>query len=146
MSAPYVKLEAGMQHIVNDPIVSRGRVMFSPLEIKLSLMTQFVRSLDTNDESFKHIIFAHPASSSEIKASVFHGLQIRALLRDQCFVRKINEKEKGAWLSFEVVMENIFGNVKAENYETLIASSLVVSFPCLQMQHECQTPLPMQSS
>ena len=34
-------------------------------------------------------------------------------------IRKINNKEKRAWFSFVVVMENFLGNKKTNNYEIL---------------------------
>ena len=118
-------LEAGMPNIVNDPIVSREKIIFPPLHIKLGLMKQFVRALNTDGECFQHIVSALPASSFEkIKAGVFDGPQIRALVRDQDFVRKMDDKERGAWLSFVAVMENFLGNKKADNYETLVATML----------------------
>ena len=48
-----------------------------------------------------NIVSAFPALSFEkIKAGVFDGPQIRALVRDEEFVRQMNDKEKTAWLSF----------------------------------------------
>ncbi|KAK4327299.1 hypothetical protein Pmani_002240 [Petrolisthes manimaculis] len=118
-------LKAGMPNIVNDPIVSREKIIFPPLHIKLGLMKQFVRALNTDGECFQHIVSALPALSFEkLKAGVFDGPQIRALVRDQDFVRKMDDKEKGAWLSFVAVMENFLGNKKADNYETLVATML----------------------
>lgn len=90
-------LEAGMPNIVNDPIVSREKIIFPPLHIKLSLIKQFVKALNTDGESFQHIVSALPALLFEkIKAGVFDGPQIRALVCDQDFVRKMDDKERGA--------------------------------------------------
>nr|XP_057946992.1 uncharacterized protein LOC131140513 [Doryrhamphus excisus] len=44
-------LEAGMPNITHDPIVDRDRIIFPPLHIKLGLMKQFVKALDTEDSN-----------------------------------------------------------------------------------------------
>ena len=118
-------LKAGMPNIVNDPIVSREKIIFPPLHIKLGLMKQFVKALNTDGECFQHIFSVLPGLSFEkIKAGVFNGPQIHALVRDQEFARKMNDKERTAWLSFLAVMANFLGNKKADNYETLVANML----------------------
>ena len=77
-------LEAGMPNILHDPIVSRDKVIFPPLHIKLGLMKQFVKALSSDGECFQYIVSAFPALSIEkIKADVFDGPQIRALVRDK---------------------------------------------------------------
>ncbi|XP_066198436.1 uncharacterized protein [Saccopteryx leptura] len=119
-------LEVGMQNIVNEPIVNRDRIIFSPLHIKLGLMKQFVLALNRESECFQHIISAFPALSFEkIKAGVFDGPQIRTLIRDKEFARKMNKEEKAAWQSFVAVTKNFLGNKKAENYELLVQRMLL---------------------
>lgn len=119
-------LEAGMPNIVSDPIVSREKIILPPLHIKLGLMKQFVKALNIENECFQYIVSSFPALSYEkIKAGVFDGPQIRALVRDQEFVTKMNEKEKSAWLSFKTVIQNFLGNKKADNYEILVARMLL---------------------
>ncbi len=119
-------LEAGMPNIVNDPIVNRERIIFPPLHLKLGLMKQFVKALSTEGECFQHIVSAFPALSFEkIKAGVFDGSQIRALVRDDEFVRKMDDKEKEAWLAFVAVIKNFLGSKKADNYEILVSKMLL---------------------
>ena len=114
-----------MPNIVNDPIVSREKIIFPPLHIKPGLMKQFVNALNTDGECFQHVFSVLPGLSFEkIKASVFNGSQIRALVHDQEFARKMNDKERTAWLSFVAVMTNFLSNKKADNYETLVANML----------------------
>ena len=45
-------------------------------------------------------------------------------MRDQAFVRAINDKEKAAWLSFVDMMKNFLGNKKAGNHENLVGNML----------------------
>ena len=84
-------LEAGMPNIIQDPIVNRDKIIFPSLRIKLGLMKQFFKALETEGECFQHIMTALPGLSfKKIKAIVFDGPQIRTLIRD----------ESTAWLSF----------------------------------------------
>ena len=86
-----------MPNIVNDPTVSRENIIFLPLHIKLGLMKQFVKALNTDDECFQHIFSVLPGLLFEkIEASVFNGPQIRTLVRNQEFARKMNDKERTA--------------------------------------------------
>lgn len=119
-------LEAGMPNIVNEPIVSREKIIFPPLHLKLGLMKQFVKALSTDSDCFQYIVSAFPALSYEkIKGGVFDGPQIRRLLSDSRFVNTMNEKEKAAWLSFSAVVRNFLGNKKAHNYEDLVTNMLL---------------------
>ena len=79
--------EAGMPNIIQDSIVNRDKIIFPPLQIKLGLMKQFVKALETEGECFQHIITALPELSFEkIRAGVFDGPQIRTLILDDQFV------------------------------------------------------------
>lgn len=52
----------------------------------------------------------------ENQAGVLDGPQIRALECEQDFIRKMNDKERNAWLSFVAVMESILSREKADNF------------------------------
>ena len=54
--------------------------------------------------------------------------QIYALVRDQNFVRKKNDKERGVLFSFEAVIENFLGKKKANDYKTFV-TNLLSTFP-----------------
>ena len=106
-------LEVGMQNIVNEPIVSRQKIVFPPLHLKLGFMKQFVKTLneDGMEDDFKYILTTFPALSCEkIKAGVFDGPQIRVLVRDENFVHVMTGKEKAAWLSFKAIIQDFLGN------------------------------------
>lgn len=119
-------LEAGMPNIVNEPIVSREKIVFPPLHIKLGLMKQFVTKLNREGECFQYLITSFPSLSFEkINAGIFDGPQIRTLLRDGNFVRKMNALEKEAWISFSDVVHNFLGNKRAANYEEIVKRMLL---------------------
>ena len=86
-----------MPNVIHEPIVSRDKIIFLPLRIKLGLMKQFVKALHFDGEYFQHILRTFPELSYEkIKAGVFNGPQIRTLVCDQAFVQAMNDKEKSA--------------------------------------------------
>ena len=60
----------------------------------------------------------------KIKAGVFNRPQYRALVRDQEFARKMNDKERTAWFSFAAMIANFLGNKKPDNYETFVTNML----------------------
>ena len=120
-------LKAGMPNVIHEPIVSRDKIIFPPLHIKLGLMKQFVKVLHLDGECFQYILRTFPGLSYEkIKAGVFNGPQIRTLVRDQAFVQTMNDKENTAWLSFVDVIKNFLGNKKAGNHEDLVGYMLSV--------------------
>ena len=86
-----------MPNFIHEPIVSKDKIIFPPLHIKLGLMNQFVKALHLDGECFQHILRTFPGLSYEkIKAGVFDGPQIRTLVRDQAFVQVMNDKENAA--------------------------------------------------
>ena len=116
-------LERGMPNVIHNPIVSRNKIIFSPLHIKLGLMKQFVKALSVDSECFQHLICTFPGLSYEkIKAGVFNRPRIRTLVRDQGFTQTMNDKEMAAWLSSVDVTKNFLGNIKAQNYENLVSN------------------------
>lgn len=52
---------------------------------------------------------------------------VRPLVHDEEFVRKINNKERAAWLPFIAVIQNCKYNKMADNYEILVTHMLLVN-------------------
>ena len=104
-----------------QPLLSKERILMPPLHIKLGLMKQFVRALDHESAAFKHLeaVFTK-LSEAKIKAGVFVGPQIRKLMQDLQFPRKLLPPEKRAWRSFVAVVKGFLGNNKEENYRELV--------------------------
>ena len=115
-----------MPNIIQDSIVNRDNIIFPPLHIKLGLMKQFFKALETEGECFQHIITVLPGLSFEnIRADVFDGSQIRTLIHDDQFVAKMTALERSAYLTFVAVVQNFLENNKAENYSELVNRMLV---------------------
>ena len=53
-------LKLGVPNILYEPLVDKKKVIFSPLDIKLGLMKQFVKALPTDGDCFKYIILQFP--------------------------------------------------------------------------------------
>ena len=82
-------LTVGMQNIVNEPIVSRNKIVFPPLHLKLGFIKQFVKALKTDSDCFQYTVTSLPGLSIEKKkAAVFNGPQIRYLIKDKEFILK----------------------------------------------------------
>ena len=82
-------LTAGMPNIIHDPIVDRDKIIFPPLYIKLGLMEQYVKALNTENERYQYIVSVLSALPYEnIKTGVFDGPQIRLLVRHQKFIER----------------------------------------------------------
>ena len=119
-------LASGDKKVINDPLVDRKNIVFSPLHIKLGLMEQFVKALDHSGECFSYICSNFPGLSEEKKkAGIFDGPQIRTLMRDPSFITSMNETEERAWNAFCNVVQNFLGNKKADNYEEIVEELLM---------------------
>ena len=115
-----------MPNIVQNPIVNREKIAFSPLHIHFGLMKQFVEALDSDGECFQHIAFAFTKLSfDKIKVGIFNKSQICTPVRNEEFINKMNNKEKAAWLVFVAVTRNFLGNKKADNSHFLVTTMLL---------------------
>ena len=72
------QMDVGEKNIINEPLVDRNKIIFSPLHIKLGLMKQFVKALNKEGNCFEYFCRTFPGLSNEkLKAGIFDGPQIR---------------------------------------------------------------------
>ena len=64
-------LLVGEQKLVNETLVSRDKIIFPPLHIKLGLMKQFVKALDKERQYFEYLRSSFTGLSKEIKSRCF---------------------------------------------------------------------------
>ncbi|KAJ4446493.1 hypothetical protein ANN_13189 [Periplaneta americana] len=66
-----------------------------------NLMKSFVKAMDKNGEGFAYVrnMFPKP-SETEVKEGIFVGPQIRKLLKDESFEKKLNVEEQEDWNAF----------------------------------------------
>ena len=101
------RLNVGEKNVIAEQLVSRDKIVFPPLRIKLGLMKQTVKALDKDRDCFHYICKSFPSLSNEkLKAGISDGPQIRQLMGDQKFCDSMNEVELAAWLSFVEVVKN----------------------------------------
>ena len=115
----------GEKNVLNEPLVSRERVILPPLHIKLGLMKQFVKAMDQNSSGFEYIARKMPGVSIEkLKAGIFDGPQIRELINDSKFTDSLNNAERKAWSSYVKVVRNFRGKHTADNYPEIVKDML----------------------
>lgn len=118
-------LTVGEKNVIHQPLVPREKIIFPPLHIKLGLIKQFVKALNTESNCFKFICLTFPGLSYEkIKAGIFDGPQIRQLINSKDFSSSMNDVEKRAWNSFVALVKGFLGNEKAKDYKDLVETLL----------------------
>ena len=78
-------------------------------------MKNFVKAADHHEKSFQDLLekFGPKKSDAKLKASVFVGPNIQALMKDEKFDQHMNRLESSAWKSFKQVLYNFLGSKKA---------------------------------
>ena len=69
-------LTVGMKNIVSEPILSRNKIVFPPLHLKLGFMKQFVKTLKTDSDCFQYIVTSLPGFLIEKKNRRGHKFAI----------------------------------------------------------------------
>ena len=94
---PRTRYEVGAHNVKDVPLVDQTKVLMPPLHIKLGLIKLFVKSLDTQSDTFQHIRNMFPKLSvAKVKAGVFVGPQVRRLINSEDFPEKLTEIERTA--------------------------------------------------
>jgi len=118
-------LTPGEKNILHKTLVDPNKILLPPLHIKLGLMKQFVKALPKDGDCFKYLCRKFPhLSEAKLKEGVFVGPDIRKMMFDSSFEATMSIKEKEAWISFKEVVTNFLGNVKAPNYELIVANMI----------------------
>ena len=85
----------GEKNLLNQALVDPSKVLLPPLNIKLSLMKQYVKILDKHGACFGYICQKFLAlSNKKLKTEIFAGPKIRQLMKDKKFIETINQDEK----------------------------------------------------
>ena len=115
----------GEKNIKYEPLVKPEKVLLPPLQIKLGLVKQLLKTLDKEADCFKYLCVKFCAITEEkIKAGVFDGPQIRGLMNDPAFISSMQSAELDAWNAFATVVTSFLGNTKPENYRLLVGNLL----------------------
>ena len=116
----------GRYNVQHLALVDPQKVYLPPLHIKLGLMKNFVKAMDTKRKGFLYLKekFGNVLSDAKLKAGVFVGPQIRQLISDPVFPTKLSRLELNVWQSFVKVVNNFLGNYHADNYTDLVENML----------------------
>ena len=89
-------------------------------------MKNFVKAMDRNGDAFEclRIKFGFEKSEAKLKAGIFVGPEIRQSILDNAFKQKLNPAESTAWEAFVLVVQNVLGNHRSENYVELVENML----------------------
>lgn len=119
--------DIGENNILQEKLVDPAKILLPPLHIKLGLIKQFIKALKKRDsDAFDYLFRRFPKlSEAKIKEGVFNGPQIRELIRDPKFPRKMALEEKMAWQSFVDVSTKFLGNYKDPEHEKMVSQLLV---------------------
>ena len=113
--------EIGTYNVKQQPLVDAAKILMPPLHIKLGLIKQFVKQLNTEGEAFKYIQELFPKlSEAKIKAGVFVEPEVKRVIDSVDFPEMLSEVERTAWPCFVSAVKGFLGNHKAENYRELV--------------------------
>lgn len=86
--------QVGKDNIHYEPLVDKKNVILPPLHIKLGLIKNFVKALDTAGAPFKYLRTIFPnMPGAKMKEGIFIGPQIKKLLKDDKFEELLSEDE-----------------------------------------------------
>ena len=126
-------LTLGKKNILQNTLVKPKKIFLSLLHIKLGLKI-FVRALPKDSDCFKYLCRKFPHLSEAIlKEGIFVESDIRKMMFDSSFEVLMSTKEKEACISFKEVLTKFLGNMKASNYELIVANMIdnFKTFGCL---------------
>ncbi len=93
------------------PLADPKKILLPPLHVKLGLMKKMVKALNKNGDGFRYLEAKFPRiSEAKLKAGIFVGPQIRELMKDTHFEKKLVGAEVNAWFSFKEIVQKFLGN------------------------------------
>uniref|UniRef100_A0A336KP55 CSON011970 protein n=1 Tax=Culicoides sonorensis TaxID=179676 RepID=A0A336KP55_CULSO len=123
------KFVIGELSVQSPPLINVKNVILPPLHIKLGVATQFLKKVfgeNTNAKDAVRKIFPGK-SEAKIVAGIVDGPQLKKLLQNSEFLHSLSKNEKDAWLGFNQLCSNVFGNFKSPKFLTLV-KDMVLKF------------------
>ncbi|GBM61396.1 hypothetical protein AVEN_70760-1 [Araneus ventricosus] len=110
---------------MNIPLVSPKENILPAIHIKLGIMKQLVKAMDTNKATFTYLREKFPRlSKAKIKEGIFVGPKIRDIFKDTEFENLLDYDEKQVWDAVSQVCTNFLRNIRSEYYEDLVHDML----------------------
>ena len=124
---PRMCLTPGKMNVNNTPLISPEKIILPALHIKLGIVKQLVKAMDTNKPAFTYLREKFPRlSEAKIKEGIFVGPQIRDIFKDPKFENLLDYDDKQVWDAVCQVCTNFLGNVRSEYYEDLVHDMLAL--------------------
>ncbi|CAH1105838.1 unnamed protein product [Psylliodes chrysocephalus] len=107
-------------------LVDPKSILLPPVHIKLGLIKQFVKALrKRSSEAFQYIYEKFSKlSDAKIKEGIFNGPQIREIIKDTEFPKKMVVDKEEVWKSFVNISQKFLRNTKVPNYMELVEGLL----------------------
>jgi hypothetical protein len=122
---PRENFTPGSHNVQHLPIVDLTKVLLPPLHIKLGLMKNFVKALAVEGAGLQYLRDKFPSiSEAKLRAGIFIGPKIRAILSDSDFEMSLTQNERRAWVSFRLVVDNFLESNKATSYKNMVNNLL----------------------
>ena len=113
--------DVGIHNVKLAPLVDAKKMLFPPLHIKLGLIKQCAKKMNSNGEAFKHIQKLFPKlSKAKVKGGIFVGPQVKRLMQFDSFLEKLCAVKRRAWESFVSVVKSFLGNHKVPNFKDIM--------------------------
>jgi len=85
-----------------------------------------VKALDPNSEAFQYLKAVFPKlSEAKVRGGIFVGPQVKKLMLDEEFVKKLQPLQKEAWKSFIEIVNGFLSNHRVANYEEVVQRLLM---------------------
>ena len=111
-------LKPGSHNVQSHPLFEPNKILLPPLHIKLGLMKNFVKAIDSKGSGFSFLQDNFSQTIMEkLKVGIFDGPQIKELMMGPMFGKVLSEAELFAWQSLKSVVTNFLGNHRCAEYE-----------------------------
>ena len=118
---PRNALIPGSYNIKQNALIKWDKILLPPLHIKLGLIKQYVKAMDSDSDALQYIRSMFPKlSEAKVKGGIFVGPQIRRMLASKDLEERMTPTEKNAWNAFRHVVHGFLGNNRSKNYKTLV--------------------------
>ena len=88
------ELKPGDKDVIDNLLVSRDKIIFTLLLIKLGLMKHFVKAFNKEGKCFEYLGNSFTGISIERKWTTFDGLDIRKIVKDLHFIESTNDVDQ----------------------------------------------------
>ena len=88
----------GQKNVTQQQLINKAKIYLPPLHINLSLIKQFVKAMNKEEQGFAYLKEKFPClSETKVKEGIFVNPQMKQLFEDTEFKNKLNATDRGAW-------------------------------------------------